>query len=144
MRLYIVGSVASGKSTLARNISEKTGVPYFSLDEVVHEKDDTTPIGNRKRTPEKRDTLFSEILSKSSYIIEDTGRECFEEGLCQAESIILLEIPLITRRYSIIRRYIRQKLGVEKCAYRPSLTMFGICSDGRRTMTEAQTACMNG
>jgi len=93
VRLYIVGSVASGKSTLARNISEKTGVPYFSLDEVVHEKDDTTPIGNRKRTPEKRDTLFSEILSKSSYIIEDTGRECFEEGLCQAESIILLEIP---------------------------------------------------
>ncbi len=36
MKIYIVGAVASGKSTLARELSGLTGIPYTSLDEVVH------------------------------------------------------------------------------------------------------------
>jgi len=36
MKIYIVGAVASGKSTLAIQLSELIGVPYYALDEVVH------------------------------------------------------------------------------------------------------------
>lgn len=36
MKLNIVGSVSSGKSTLAKKLSETLGIPYKSLDEVVH------------------------------------------------------------------------------------------------------------
>lgn len=36
MKIYITGSVASGKSTLARRISQIIEIPCYHLDEVVH------------------------------------------------------------------------------------------------------------
>ena len=36
MKIYIVGAVASGKSTLAKKLSKIWDIPYQSLDEVVH------------------------------------------------------------------------------------------------------------
>ena len=98
MRIYIVGSVGSGKTTLARRISELTGVPFYSLDEVVHTEDPSGSWGNRKRSDAERDTLFYGILAESDYIMEDAGRECFIEGMRRADIVILLEIPLWVRR----------------------------------------------
>ena len=43
LKLYIVGPVASGKTTLARQVSRKTGVPCFHLDQVAHEPDPDRP-----------------------------------------------------------------------------------------------------
>lgn len=121
MKLYIVGSVASGKSTLARRISKITGIPCHHLDEVVYLPDPSEPWGNRKRPVEKRNSLFEDILSSKHYIIEDAGREYFTEGLRQADTVILLEIPLYIRKKRIIFRWIKQNLGIEKCIYRPRL-----------------------
>ncbi|MEA4831150.1 hypothetical protein SDC9_186432 [bioreactor metagenome] len=123
MKLYITGSVASGKTTLARSISQRTGIPFYSLDEVVHEKDDTNPTGNRRRTPEERDLIFAGILAKPSYIIEDTGRECFEKGRREVDKIILLDIPIPVRRHRIIMRHLLQNFGLEKCGYKPTWKM---------------------
>jgi len=122
MRIYIVGSVASGKSTLARQISDKTGIKCFHLDDVVHAKDENSSAGNRKRSPEERDALFKKIISED-YVIEDTGRACFVEGLELADKIIVLDIPYRTRAFRIVRRHIRQVFGIEKEGYRPSLKM---------------------
>ena len=122
MKIYIVGSVASGKSTLARQISEKTGIKCFHLDDVVHVKDENNSVGNRQRSAEERDALFQEIISED-YIIEDTGRACFVEGLELADKIIVLDIPYRTRAFRIVRRHIRQVFGIEKEGYRPSLKM---------------------
>ena len=58
MRMYIVGSVASGKSTLARQLSARTGVPCVHLDDVVYEPDSTDPAGNRKRPEAERELLL--------------------------------------------------------------------------------------
>lgn len=121
MKIYIVGSVASGKSTLARRISQITGIPCHHLDEVVHMPDPTDSWGNKKRTIEERDVLFGSILEQKHYIMEDTGRECFMEGMRKADIVILLEIPLIVRQKRILFRWIKQILGMEKCIYKPRL-----------------------
>lgn len=55
--------------------------------------------------------------------MEDAGRECFMEGMRQADTVILLEIPLYVRRKRIILRWIKQNLGIEKCTYKPHLKM---------------------
>ena len=123
MKLYIVGSVASGKSTLARYISQKTGIPCTHLDEVVYEEDPASSWGNKKRSIEERDRLFHQILAQEQYIIEDAGRECFFEGMRQADHIILLEPSLIIRKKRILLRWIKQNLGIEPCIYRPHLEM---------------------
>ena len=122
MKIYIVGSVASGKSTLARQLSERTGIKCFHLDDVVYVKDENSTEGNRKRSVEERDALFQKILS-TDYIIEDTGRACFVEGLKLADKIIVLDVPYRIRAFRIVRRHILQVLGIEKTTYRPSLNM---------------------
>lgn len=119
MKWYIIGSVASGKSTMARQLSERTGVTWYPLDEVVHGPDPASSWGNRKRTEEERERLFSRILAHSSYIIEDTGRACFVRGMEEADVIVLLNPPLWIRKKRIVSRLLKQKLGWEACSYRP-------------------------
>ncbi len=123
MKIYIVGSVASGKSTLARRLSQATGIPCHHLDEVVHEEDPAAVRGTRKRSVEERDRVFYAILSEPSYIIDDTGRKCFAEGMRRADEIVLLDIPQAVRNRRILLRWVKQNLGMEKCSYKPDFAM---------------------
>jgi len=123
MKIYIVGSVSSGKSTLAKKLSAIFKIPYQPLDELVHISDKSNPWGNRKRPVEERDNLFYSIMQQQSWIIEDTGRPCFEVGLKKADTIILLEISPKLRNYRIVKRWIKQRLGIEKCIYNPRYQM---------------------
>jgi len=123
MKIYIVGAVASGKSTLARELSGVTGIPYTSLDEVVHIPDKSNVWGNRKRQVDERDRLFNTIISQKDWLIEDTGRACFEEAFKAADSIVLIELPPGVRNYRIMKRWIKQRIGIEKCSYTPSVQM---------------------
>lgn len=123
MKLYIVGPVASGKSTMARQVSQLTGIPCFHLDQVVYQKDPEKPSGNYKRPVEERNRLFHAILARDSYVLEDTGRVCFLEGMQHADRIILLDTSGILRRKRIVTRWIRQNFKLEPCDYRPNFTM---------------------
>lgn len=123
MKIYIVGAVASGKSTLANALSDKLNIPYHSLDEIVHIPDNLYPSGNRKREVEERDKIFQSLIEQSNWIIEDVGRPCFGEGLKNADFIILLDFPTRYRVYRILKRWIKQRMGVEKCIYKPKFVM---------------------
>lgn len=123
MRIYIVGPVSSGKTTLAKKLSDALNIPCQSLDEVVHIPDKSSPWGNRRRQAEERDELFHSVIQQPKWIIEDVGRPCFEMGFGEADTIILLEVSRKTRNYRIIKRWIKQRLGIEKCIYNPGLRM---------------------
>lgn len=123
MKIYIVGAVASGKSTFARKLSDRLRIPCHSLDEVVHISDKSNLWGNRKRSVEERDNLFYSIINQNDWIVEDTGRPCFKHALKEADTIILLEISTKLREFRIIKRWIEQRLGVEQCIYKPRYEM---------------------
>ncbi len=123
MKIYIVGSIASGKSTLAKQIAKMTNVEFYGLDNVVHQPDKSNPWGNSKRSIEERDAMFNSIIQKDNWVIEDVGRPCFEEGFRQANKIVLLEIANLVRNFRIILRWIKQNLGIEKCIYKPNYNM---------------------
>ncbi|WP_277619935.1 hypothetical protein [Listeria aquatica] len=36
MKIWIIGSVASGKTTLAKELQKELGIPYHELDVFVH------------------------------------------------------------------------------------------------------------
>lgn len=46
-KIYIVGSVASGKTTFAKELSVSLDIPWFELDCIVYQK---TENGRYKRT----------------------------------------------------------------------------------------------
>lgn len=126
MKIYIVGSVSSGKSTLAKKLSEELNIPYTSLDNVVYEIDLSNPRSNTKRTDLERDKLFNFITDENNWIIEDVGRSCFKDGLKKADKIILLDTNKYIRNYRIVKRFMKQKLGIEKCSYTPNFKMLSL------------------
>ena len=68
LKIDIVGSVASGKTTLARKISKEFNIPHYEKDNVVWKR---TPSGDVKRTPQERDAYFNDIISKRGIYKED-------------------------------------------------------------------------
>ncbi|MDE6470182.1 MAG: hypothetical protein K2L19_04095 [Eubacterium sp.] len=121
MKLYITGSVGSGKSTLAEQISQITGVPCTHLDELIHMPCSSEKWGNIRRSDEEVDSEFNSIITLDHYVIEDNGRERFVDGMKSADKIIILDIPLKVRKYRIVKRWIRQNIGLESCIYKPKL-----------------------
>ncbi|NLG24487.1 MAG: DNA topology modulation protein FlaR [Clostridiales bacterium] len=118
MRIYIVGSVASGKTTLAKRVARRLGIPRCELDNVVWENVDGA---YRKRTDEEQLALFRPFISRPDWVIEDMGREIFAEGLALADAVVLIEIGRAARYVRIFTRWIQQRLGLEECFYKPDL-----------------------
>lgn len=117
MKLDIIGSVASGKSTLAREISEKYLIPFYEKDNIVWER---TPNGDKKRSSKERDRVFKEIIEGENWIVEGSPRKCLQESFAYSDYIILLDINTSTRLFRVFRRWIRQRMGKEKYNSKPT------------------------
>lgn len=120
MKIYIVGIVASGKTTLARRWSGELDIPFYELDCIIYGKKDGVRY---KRTPEEQQKIIEKIDQQGDWIIEGTYRKSCHELLDLADKIIFLDPPLWKRRVRILSRYVKQICGLEKCHYTPTLSM---------------------
>ena len=118
MKVLIIGSVASGKSTLARKLSNKSNIKSYEIDSIVHDD-----VNNIKRKNEEQQKIIKKIDNQNEWIIEGTLRRNLYNLLEMADNIIYVDTPLIIRKKRILTRYIKQKLGIEKCGYKPSYKM---------------------
>lgn len=116
-KIYIIGPVGSGKTTLSRLLSEKYSIESYELDKIVWDDDN----GNIKRTDEEIAKMFNEIISKDSWIIEDVGRKKFFDGIKNADIVYYIDLPKSTIYKRCISRWIRQKRGKEEYNYKPTL-----------------------
>ncbi len=136
-KIYILGSVASGKTTMARELSNRLNIPYFELDNVVHLR---LPSGDIKRSPGEKELEFHKITDSDKWIIEGVFRKCFNDGFNQADIIILLDTPPFKRKYRILKRWLFQKMKLENASYRPTLRMLLLMykwsNDFERTKSE--------
>lgn len=119
MKLDIIGSVASGKTTLAKKLSIKYQVPFYEKDNIVWKR---TPNGDEKRSPEERDRIFKEIIEGEKWIVEGSPRKNLQESFTYSDYIILLDVNTITRLFRVFRRWMRQRIGKEKYNSKPTLT----------------------
>ena len=102
MKIYIIGMVGSGKTTLAKTLSKELDIPYYELDSIVYH-------GKVKNKEEEILLNFNKIIKEENWIIEDVLRPYFMKALSLANYIIFLDVNLITRDYRIIKRYIIRK-----------------------------------
>jgi len=118
MKIDIVGSVASGKTTLAKKISLNYQVPYFEKDNIVWQR---TPKGDKKRAPEERDALFKQIIEKDNWIVEGSPRDSLNESYECCEYIIVLNERTYIRLVRVFKRWLLQKIGKEEYNSKPTL-----------------------
>lgn len=115
-KIYIMGNVGSGKSTLSRNLSKKYNIDYYELDVIAY--DDAN--NHIRRTPEDIEKRFNNILKKDTWIIEDVGRTEFLKGREQCDIIYYIKISKPENLKRVITRWIKQRLGQEKYNYPPT------------------------
>ena len=118
MKILIVGTVGTGKTTLARKLSKEYNIKYYEIDSIVHDD-----VNKKKRTPQQQNEIISNINKEDGWIIEGVLRENLEYLLETAEKIIYLDIPKNIRNKRILTRYIKQKIGIEKSNYKPNIDM---------------------
>lgn len=121
MKIYIVGSVGSGKTTLAQRVAANLHIPHFETDNFVWNRNQTGDIRNEI---DVRNQLFINAVNQKEWVIEGVHIDWTDEALLVADQIIFLDIPVKQRTWRIIKRYIRQLLELEKVNYKPSFTIF--------------------
>jgi adenylate kinase family enzyme len=119
-KIHIIGSVGSGKTTLARNLSVKLSIPYYEIDNIVWKR---TKNGDIRNSMEDRDSIFQTIIRKDHWIIEGVHYEWVSKSFEEADIILVLDVAKRKRRYRIIKRFIFQKIGIEKANYKPTFKM---------------------
>ena len=121
-KIHIIGSVGSGKTTLARELSSKLDIPYYELDNVVWIRKKS---GDIRRTEQERKEYLNSIIQSESWIIEGVHNEDWvSNSFHNADMIVFLDTRYSIRTYRIIKRFIKQKLRLEKSNYKPTFKMF--------------------
>ena len=87
-RIVIVGSPGSGKSTFARALRDKTGLPLYYLDRVFHRADRTTV------SREEFDAAVREILARPAWIIDGNYQRTLPLRFAACTDIFLFDLPV--------------------------------------------------
>ncbi|MBE6738915.1 MAG: DNA topology modulation protein FlaR [Ruminococcaceae bacterium] len=112
MKIHIIGCSGSGKTYLAKALSEKYNITHFDLDDIQW---DNTADGYGVKMPiEKRTELLNKILENDSWIIEGVYYAWVGDCFRDADKIYVLDISKRVYTYRIIKRAIKRKLGLEK------------------------------
>lgn len=87
-KAIIIGCPGAGKSTFARKLKEKTGLPLFYLDMIWHKEDGT----NISR--DEFDGKIKEIMKKEQWILDGNYIRTLEMRLKECDTVFLLDYPL--------------------------------------------------
>ena len=123
MRLIIIGSMASGKSTVGKKLSKKLGLDFFDIDNEIENNAGAKiawifDVEGEEKFREREYEAFSNLSSKKNCVISTGGgivlREENRELLCNG-TVIYLEISIQTQLERTINDQDRPLLyGVDK------------------------------
>jgi len=87
-KIIVIGCPGSGKSTISRELHNKTGIPLYHLDMMYWNAD--------KTTVEKSVFLerLSDVLEKDEWIIDGNYSSTMELRMAACDTVIFLDYPL--------------------------------------------------
>lgn len=104
-RIYITGGPGSGKTTLARRISQQLNIPYHELDLVGWENGVGAP-----RPLEVCLHDIHEIAMQADWVAEGGHKPWINELLQSAEQIVWLDMPWRIAGWRILTRHMHASL----------------------------------
>ena len=87
-RIIVIGSPGTGKSTFARKLKEKTGLPLYYLDLLFHRPDKTTA------TREEFDRSLQAILQTETWILDGNYQRTLPLRFEACTDVFFLDFPL--------------------------------------------------
>ena len=87
-KVMIIGCPGGGKSTFAKRLHEKTGLPLYHLDNIWHRPDKT----NISR--EEFDIALQHILGEDAWILDGNYGRTLEMRMQACDTVFLLDLPL--------------------------------------------------
>ena len=99
-RILIVGNSGAGKSTMARALSEKTGLPVVHLDKLFW-RENWQHIAR-----EEFDALLQQELEKSQWIIDGNYDRTVSTRLAYCDTVIYLDYPRWQCLLGVVKRVI--------------------------------------
>ena len=123
VKIYIIGCVGSGKTTLAKKLSKELDIPYYELDNIAYKRE----LGKRRRiSNEEQLEQLNEIDKQGKWICEGVYRKSYHCILDRCDKIIYLDTSFEERRKNIVIRFIKQQLGLDKCNYKSDFKMLSL------------------
>ena len=89
-RIIIIGCPGSGKSTFARKLRDKTGLPLVYLDRIWHKPDKTTV------TKDEFDRKLLEELKKETWIMDGNYARTLPLRLRYCDTVFFFDLPTET------------------------------------------------
>lgn len=86
-RILVIGCPGAGKSTFARALRDRTGLPLWYLDQIWHRPDRTNVSW------EEFDARLGELLRGPEWIIDGNYLRTLEVRLQAADTVFLLDYP---------------------------------------------------
>ena len=86
-KVLILGCPGAGKSTFARKLRDKTGLPLYYLDMIWHKPDRTTI------TKQEFDAKLSEIIKHEEWIIDGNYGRTLEMRFKECDTVFFLDLP---------------------------------------------------
>ena len=107
-RIRIIGGSGSGKTYLAKLISNHNNLKYLNLDELYWSK-------GKKRNEIERNNLLKESMKHEKWIIEGSyDEEWVSSTLTDSTTIIILKVTLLKRLIRIITKYFSKMFSQEE------------------------------
>ena len=111
MKIYVIGCSGTGKTYLAKKLSNKYNIPHYDLDNIYW--DNSSEKYGLKTEIEKRDKLLQNILEKDDWIIEGIYYKWLEQSFKDADIIYILDLPKYIYKFRIVKRFVKRKLKLE-------------------------------
>jgi len=109
-RFFIVGTIGSGKTTLAGKIAKRLGVENHSLDDYYW-----SIKYSRKRNVKVRDKMVKALVKKENWVVEGVFSSWVGPIVKRADFIIWLDMHPHILTKNILKRYHKMKItGKEK------------------------------
>ena len=118
-KIYIIGPVGSGKTTLGKKIAKDLNIKHYELDQITWKYN---PYGaDWRRSDEEILAIFNSIITKNDWIIENVGKKIYSSAYKVADTIIYIDLPKYILYKRIFIRWMKQKMKLYPYSIKPTL-----------------------